>query len=216
MFTSVVDPVCYASSSSIHKKSPGEQEPRTGRVMAALWTYGTGCVPSYREYLEIELEQNLVPGFIYYGEMYVSCADNMKFASNNLGMYFGTEKVYQSDLFGSLSLNPQINHLEVVEDTDHWVKISGTFIATESASFLVIGNFFDDAQTLAVEIGGYGDDARYFIDDILVKCMNCMAFNPNPHKLPLSGSLGYKNQGSTSGIHPDISALRPKEPEVFA
>src|SRR5688572_23736269 len=77
----------------------GSQLPRTGNRFAGVFTYGTGFNPTFqkdtadREYLQVELVEPLVPGEYYCGEMFVSLAEQPRYASNNLGMCFYGEKL---------------------------------------------------------------------------------------------------------------------------
>jgi hypothetical protein len=87
----------------------GSQLPRTGNRFAGVITYnGATDYPNYREYIQVGLKEPLVPGEYYCAEMYVSLAEYLKFASNNLGMYFSDNII--SDYLNSetLPVTPQI------------------------------------------------------------------------------------------------------------
>ena len=49
--------------------------------------------------------------------------------------------------FGKLDFRPQVNFEEVISDTMRWISIRGKFKATSKSSYLLIGNFFDEAGT---------------------------------------------------------------------
>ncbi len=153
------------------------QEPRTGHNYVGLRTYGYGYGPGhdYREYIQVQLDSVLEIGKQYTVEMYVSCAELTIFATNNLGMYFSDTAITWSShpfnylLTTPLNVNPQIEETSIISDTLNWVRIRGQFTATSNHSYLVIGNFRDNASTdtlIKRQTGALY--AYYYIDDIAV------------------------------------------------
>jgi gliding motility-associated-like protein len=105
--------------------------------------------------------------------MYVSVAEYVTFASNNLGMYFSDDIVKILSYDNALKFQPQVIEKDVVANRS-WFKISGSFKATSSAKYLIIGNFLDDSHTQVIKTGtgkipAYDQRAYYFIDDISVE-----------------------------------------------
>lgn len=155
--------------------------PRTGHRFAGIYSYyGGDNTSSYREYLQVELKQQLVPGEYYCGEFYASLAEMPHYASNGLGMYFHHEKLVPNlnpmpKYCNPLPYTPQILGTSVITDTANWVKVSGIFQATSAAKYLIVGNFFDDQNTLAIHKNvipdSYWSWAYYFIDDVSVEKM---------------------------------------------
>jgi gliding motility-associated-like protein len=143
----------------------GSQMPRTGNNFAGIKPLND----SRREYLEVKLACKLVPGEEYYAEMYVSLSENTNYAQNSLGMYFSDTLVYTNS-FNMLDFTPQIVENNVIKDTVNWVKISGTFVATSPAEYLIIGSFATQANTILEFLGNKGeiDFPYYFIDDVKV------------------------------------------------
>lgn len=68
----------------------GNQSPRTQQRFAGIYTVDT---IEYREYLQAELITPLEPGQNYCASMYVSLADEVEYASNNLGFAFYDEGI---------------------------------------------------------------------------------------------------------------------------
>lgn len=183
IFSTVIsDTSCY--SFQPHKgirNHIGSQRPRTGKRFAGIITYQRSVISDsvYREYLQVQLQQPMVPGEYYCVEMYVSSADYTNLSSNNLGMFFSEDPTLTNTgtFFGILPYVPQIIEKKVIEDTTNWVRISGTFRATQSCRFLTIGNFSNAYQTEIVAKANYAfhpyslnrDQAYYFIDDISVE-----------------------------------------------
>jgi hypothetical protein len=149
----------------------GNQLPRTGSRFAGIYTYGTGGdTVSYREYLQVPLEQPMIPGEKYCAEMYVSKAETNYYSSNNLGMSFQTQGSYTFD-YAPLNLDPQVLETEVITDTSDWVKIGAILEADSAWQYLIVGNFFGDGSTQAVASSPYYyyPYGYYFIDDVSVE-----------------------------------------------
>jgi len=174
--TDVKDKFCYAAmpyNSGYPHSYTGSQLPRTGKRFTGIFIYSGDLPPPhsvYREYLQVELTEPLVPGEYYCAEMYASLAELAHFAANNLAMAFVDEKVNVSN-FHELPFTPQVIENEIIVDTANWVKIGGTFKANSPAKYLIIGNFSNDEKTSFVV--SYLDNwlyhAYYFIDDISVE-----------------------------------------------
>ncbi len=169
-FSTKVEKYCYCHCFSENSSSPGMQLPRTGESMAAILTYGEGCSQDYREYLQVELQEPLIVGHVYQVEFFVSLADNSQVASNNLGVYFSEQEVYESTC-RYLELEPQLNHLDVVSEQEGWVPIRWTFIPEKPVRFMIIGNFYSNADTETTEMTGFKKNCRFFVDDVLVMPM---------------------------------------------
>lgn len=172
IFSTLVGVSCYASCFSEHWAAIGQQMPRTGDVMSAIVTYGLGCgfQPDYREYLAVELEAPLVVGSTYYAEVYVSHGDYAQYASNNIGMYFSETAINMPSSCTELNFTPHVVETSIIEESDDWVKVSGTFVADSPAQYLIIGNFTDnDNTTTSFDASKENDFCTYFVDDVLVR-----------------------------------------------
>lgn len=170
IFSTLVGNTCYASCFSTNASSPGQQAPRTGNVMSAILTYGSGCgsQPNYREYLEIQLSSPMIVGETYDVEFYVSFGERCAMATNNIGAHFSTNYISSTNCF-VLNFVPQINETTVVTNSTGWQRISGTIVATQAFQYMTIGNFFSNAATSTQANGGPSSNARYFIDDVSVE-----------------------------------------------
>ena len=150
----------------------GSQLPRSGSSMSGIGVY-TIAGMNQREYIQVELSSSLIPTGKYLVEYYVSLADYTEFASNNLGFHLSTTAV-SNGTNGVLSVSPQFSSTNVIGDTQGWVRVVDTIVASDAFSFLTIGNFDNDASTVveanataSFEPGMYG--AYYFIDDVRVE-----------------------------------------------
>ena len=180
VFSTLVTTSCYSHCFSTNGSSPGQQSPRTGDVMTAILTWGSGCGsnPNFREYIAVQLTSPLEVGNTYYAEMYVSFADFSEVSTNNIGMYFSEDMVYEPWLCLELGLTPQVNESEIISDSEGWTQVSGTFVATEPYEYLVIGNFYDNPSTATLpNPNSIHINARYFVDDVAVQnaCLSASA-----------------------------------------
>jgi hypothetical protein len=163
----LADSSCWANPTGTSKYSCriGYQEPRTGHVIAGIYTVVN--THTWHEYLQVKLTKPLIVGQHYCVEMYVSAADFTSNGSNNIGMLFSKEAVKGDNIILG---EPQINYSKVITDTQGWVQIAGDFIASEDDDFLTIGNFFPDSQTeqMPINSDGCSNGAYYYIDDVAV------------------------------------------------
>lgn len=170
IFSNYVQTSCYAHNFSTHASAVGQQAPHSGNVMSALNNYGSGCgfQPNYREYLQVQLTSPMVVGQEYDIELWVSLGDRCRYATNNIGVRFNTGSTFVATCY-VLNQTPQFNHPTVVNNKTGWVRISGTVTATAAWSYMIIGNFFSNAATTAINVGGARDNTRYYIDDVTVQ-----------------------------------------------
>src|SRR6218665_7602 len=113
----------------------GFQLARTGSGYAGFATYYAGS--STREYIQVQLSNQLQIGKNYYCEFYVSLADVQSVAANNIGAYFSNIAITGSSgqVFNCI---PQINNNPIVNpliDKLGWTKISGNFIASGTENY---------------------------------------------------------------------------------
>lgn len=145
------------------------QSARNGDNMAGIFVAAGSN--NYREYLRVPLTEALAVGVSYCAEMYILLRSDIELASNNIGMYFSETRITHFDGFTDvLHYLPQVNEEQVVTSKDRWHKISGCFVAETAAKYLLIGNFFDLANTDTTFLADRGDFmAYYFVDDVLVE-----------------------------------------------
>lgn len=171
ILSSLVNNTCALSTKSTFSLNNGQQDPRTGDVMAGIISHGE---TNYREYLEVKLKSPLVVGKEYYAEMYVMTSDSSAYSSSHLAMHFSDGIVSQATI-KNLTVTPQIVDPSIV-DKNLWHKVSGSFVATSPAAYLTVGNFNDYWSTNgnlypSTRLIKY---AYIYVDDILVEEQPCM------------------------------------------
>jgi hypothetical protein len=100
----------------------------------------------------------------------VQLKDAAQYASNVdafVGDSISIDTVHTCDFL--IPLVPQITSNIAITDTQHWVKIQGSFIANGTENRIAIGNFNDSAHTILQQVSttfmGYPE---YALDDISV------------------------------------------------
>ena len=145
----------------------GFQDARTGIAYAGIVTYWEG-LSSRREYIENQLTQQLINGTKYYWSFWISRADYLDYASNNIGICLAPNPV-TSATNEFIPLAPIGNLYSVVLDSANWTQVCGEYIANGGEEYLVIGNFFDNSQTNIIQVQQGTSEtigAYYYIDDV--------------------------------------------------
>lgn len=161
----------------------GNQSARTGNGYAGIIVYEafalTGCQvlfgSGWREYLQGSLSAPLVAGQTYCVTFYVSLADGVKFASNNIGVYFSNTVVNVSCASvggaSNLPFTPQLVYSGPdLITTNGWQRLQWDYTAAGGEQYLVIGNYNDDGNTAYTCVNGnaFNPYAYYFVDDVSV------------------------------------------------
>jgi hypothetical protein len=160
-----------------HQFSPGYpcyQNPHSGNAYASFgFIYPTQTAVS--RYPHIKLTDTLQVGKTYCVTYYVNLWDDCQYSADKFGALFtalpfncssGNQNLYTG-------YTPQVVSTPGVlyEDTLNWMEVSGTFTATGTEAYLIIGNFFPNAQH-AYNLSypnGYRALGEYFLDDVSVE-----------------------------------------------
>lgn len=191
------------------KRSKGKAAPRNGNAMAGIKVYGRGNTPTWwHEYLQVELPQPLEKGVRYIAEVWVMRANWSNEASNNIGMHFRSEPIHTRDCL-PLYLTPHVNEDQVVKKSG-WHKVSGVFDADGSERWLLIGNFYDDAETTHERMPDGERGAYYFLDDVNVRVAPAgTALSPKPREsVPPPPRPRVPDQASSKEV--DIFTVEPE------
>lgn len=174
IFSTKLPNTCYNGSPGVDAPLP-----HSGNRFGGIYTYDVQTqyseYPAYREYLQVKLTETLIPGEKYCTGMYVSLSKSYLYASNNLGISINTFPTYpyfyDQFNYAPLYFTPQLLIDDVIKDTTQWVKVDGIFIATDTAQYLTIGNFFDNSNTRVEKTSSESlpHYAYYFIDDVYVE-----------------------------------------------
>jgi hypothetical protein len=165
----------------------GNEPAYTGNGYAGIILYEgfalTGCTPifgsSWREYVEGELTSPLQAGQTYCVKFYVSLADNVKWATNDIGVYFSNSLINVNCTSVSNSVLPYTPQLEYtgsdLTNSNGWTELSWSYTATGGEQYITIGNFKNDANTSysCANASAANPYSYYFIDDVSVEMGDC-------------------------------------------
>lgn len=171
IFSSTLAATCYSATNSTHTDNPGQQAPRTGQRYTNVVVYGSGGCTPYREYIEGSLNAPLQVGTTYEVEMYVSLGDKATVATSNIGVKFGTNRVYVNTMCVN-SLVPDVVYTGApITDFTNWTRLVFYYTPTVANQlYFMIGNFTTDASTCTVPMqGGTKSTIRYYIDDVSIR-----------------------------------------------
>lgn len=173
---------CNSGGIGVPINDGGHQFPRTGNAYAGLYMFfGFGF--EWREYIQVKLISQLNFQKNYKIEFYVSLADTISIASN-ISLYFSDTAI--SELPGQrLNVIPQFSNDLITNpliDKNNWIKVSGIYTATGTENYITFGNFYDNAGTDTIFVGGGSyPGSYYYLDDVSISCIDCndSVFIPN-------------------------------------
>jgi len=174
IFSSTLGNGCYSSTTSTHADNPGQQAPRTGQRYTNVVVYGSGGCTPYREYIEGSLTSALQVGTTYEVEMYVSLGDKATVATSNIGVKFGTARVYVNTMCVN-ALTPDVVYTgPPITDFTNWTRLVFYYTPTVANQlYFMIGNFTADNATCTQTMpGGTKSTIRYYIDDVSVRAVD--------------------------------------------
>lgn len=159
---------CGSSYVGVPSNSFGNQVAFDGNAYVGLSTYNYGFT-NY-EYIQTYLTSPMIAGQSYNISFYVSCADESRYSSNNIGAIFTQDFLYGNWSYDSLNITPNINYSTPITNITGWTLISGTYISLGNEQFLTIGNFYNENSTQIVNINPFGSTgaAYYYIDQVSV------------------------------------------------
>lgn len=140
----------------------------SGNAIMGFLTWSGTLYPEYREYIAAPLTQPMIAGQVYTVSFYLANGDTpyYGYGSNNIGMHFSNGALSQIS-------NEVINVIPQVEITNvffsnNWQLFTFTFTPTSNFTHITIGNFKDDANTMAQMYYPNQGRAYYHIDDISI------------------------------------------------
>lgn len=174
----------------------GFQQPASGNAYSGFITY-SDVAPNTREFPSCSLTSSLNIGTKYFISFKVALsleniANPTNCASDKIGARFSTGTYICNSL---ITNSPAVYTNSIITDSLNWTRISGSFVADSAYSYVVIGNFFNDASTNTVKYfnSWWSDFAYYFLDDI---CVSTDSLYTNNYSY-----TGIKQNNSMNGIN---------------
>jgi hypothetical protein len=156
------------------------QPASTGSAYMAQVTMAPQVGVDYRENIYAQLISPLIAGQDYDVHLMVSWTDNSQYATNNIGVKFSMDTIFPIDGVA------QVYSSAVINDTQNWTEISGSFTAEVAYEYIAVGNFLTDDETeSAYDCPSCTfNQHAYYIDDVCVvpkhgngECSLAMAVN---------------------------------------
>lgn len=147
--------------------------PHTGTAWAVLYTFVRDSCANCRSVIQVQLLDTLQQGKRYCVSFFVSVFPYSNYACNNWGALFSPVGVMNSNAITTMT--PSINNDPATNpllSDSTWIEVSGSFIANGDESYIVLGNFNNDATSDTVYRGVHqqgNDFAMYIIDDVSVE-----------------------------------------------
>ncbi len=187
--------ICNQYSWGTPKNIFGFQKPASGNAYAGFIAY-SNFAPNTREFPTSNLTSPLNIGTKYFISFKVALslenvANPTNCASNKIGARFSKGTYTCNSL---ITNSPPVYTNSVITDSLNWTRISGSFVADSAYSYVLIGNFFDDANTNTVKFfnSWWSDFAYYYLDDVCVSTDSLYANNYS--------YTGIKQNNSMNGI----------------
>jgi hypothetical protein len=165
---------------------------------------------NYREHIGAQLHEPLIIGQKYYisfytvmGE-YILVQDQYGMPSNNVCLRLSTIP-YSNNNPAPIDNFAHLRAESIITDSVNWVRISGSIVADSAYSYIMMGNFYDDANTDTLHyscptcsnIGSY-----YLIDDICISTDSLLC-NGGIELLPCILSLEENKHENQISISPN-------------
>jgi hypothetical protein len=176
----------------------GYQNAASGNAYVGFATYSNSSLDA-REFPACNLTTPLTIGTKYYISFKISLALTTMIQAN-----YATDKIGAMFTMGAytcnslITNNPQVFTDSIITDSLNWTRISGSFIADSAYTYLVVGNFFDDANTDTLKFfNDFSDNAYYFLDDVCVSTDSTYTSNYNytgiQENSPFNSIICYPN-----------------------
>lgn len=148
----------------------GSQNAATDSAYGGFWAYYS-VAPDSREFIGRQLSVPLSIGQKYFVSLKLSFAESSNCAVSKLGVHFSTVPFSQANP-ATVNNSSHFYTNTIITDVVNWVDVSGSFVADSAYQYIIIGNFFDDANTDTTIVGAFsgvcGYCGYYYVDDICV------------------------------------------------
>ncbi|MCB0698968.1 MAG: T9SS type A sorting domain-containing protein [Chitinophagales bacterium] len=132
---------CGNTAAGVPLNALGYQQPASGDAYCGFYVHAN---TSWFEYIAAPLPQPLVKGKTYHISMSVVLSNQMKVATDNIGVLF-LDSVPNTPLATTniLPNTPQVSFSSfgIISDTLNWTRLSASFVADSAYDYMVIGGF---------------------------------------------------------------------------
>jgi hypothetical protein len=189
---------CNTAGLGIPSNVAGYQNAFSGSAYAGFVAY---CSAGFaREVLGSQLTQTLTIGSTYFVNFKISLAEfdattQQFIPCNKIGVRFST---VACNTINPISINnfAHVYTNMIISDTMSWSTVSGSFVADSNYKYIMIGNFFNDANTDTVYRSN-GVYSYFFVDEICVSTSSLTC--------PITTGLNEANKEEYISIYPNPS-----------
>jgi len=189
----------------------GFQQPFEGQGYCGLQCFSSPSEPEgFKEIAGVRLLEPLQVGQEYWVSFAVSWTSGSpnpdaqtRYANNNLGIQLKGDSLVGDIGWFPWNNTAQLRSTQVITDSSEWTVVSGSFIASESWSYLYLGNFFSDVNTeyVIMDPNATIEGSYYYFDEVCLSptpayCPLPMGVNQSDHK----GSVTATYNNSTNSI----------------
>ncbi len=156
----------------------GFQVPRTGSSYTSIYGYIITSTVTPDRYAQVKLLDTLHVTKMYCVTFYVSLWNYSQYSTDKLGAVltptpFPCLPPATASNYTMTGVMPQIVSPagEQLDDTLHWMEVSGVYTANGTEAYLTLGDFFPQAQHSIVQSypGNCNAVADYYLDDVSVE-----------------------------------------------
>lgn len=165
---------------AVPNNTVGYQYPHLGNAYLGAHFYydktpppPAGLSTNWRDYAQGHLHQPLVAGKSYCISFWLVLAETSGYAHNSIGAYLDNGDINKRSPAGDMITDvvPQYATSTIVKDTQNWVKVEGSFVATGKETHITLGNFAKQTDVDTAKEYYFRTLAQYsyyLIDDVSV------------------------------------------------
>ena len=185
------------------------QEPFEGNSCIGLGTYINTGSEEQREWIMVPLLDNLVQGQTYYCSFRANAGlggnlphPTIWVASNHVGMLFTTYERHWDwgEPYPSALNRAQVQYPQILSDTLGWTLVSGSFVADSAYSYLMMGNFYSNAQTDTLHFANQASVEQWYDNGYTL--IDAVCVSPLPNGCELAHEVS-ENVDSTPFVSPN-------------
>lgn len=121
---------------------------------------------SFVEYVQIELTDTLEKGEKYDFSFFIRLSSYSLIAMNKIGVFLSRNGLHKN-IWTQFKNRPQIVFNEVVENSNVWKELKGTYVAKGGEQYITVGNFFEKYYITEKVVNTAATDrtSYYYVDD---------------------------------------------------
>ncbi len=169
-------PTISAAPASVPSSVFGYQYPVSGNGYCGFAAYTNSINGAANFEYITSIMNSMQPGVTYEVSISVSRADDYRYATNNIGVYFFDSGVTQTGNGSILPIIPQVHYSNygVITDTQNWIRLVQNYTADSFYDNIVVGPFNDNSNSYildTVSVTGW-TAAYYFVDSVVVRTLD--------------------------------------------